>query len=344
YARGVVDDKAGVFINLKALESIFAADGRLPVNVKLFFEGEEESGSPSMHPFVAAHTDLLKADLLILCDGGFDPQNPTIAYAGRGIISAEVTITGPDHDLHSGMYGGVVHNPIHLMSKIIASFHDDSGRIQIPGYYDRVVKLDPAEIANLESVWQAISAKYQADAGVKNFWAASMGSFPERVTALPTLEINGVYGGYQGPGTKTVIPSKAGFKVTMRLVRDQNPREIGRLFADYVRSFATDTATIDVQVMVEGWPFSGLFDGPGVEAIQRALEATIGKRALMERSGGSIPIAGMFQQELGMPLTNFGLGSGENIHSPNEYMNAADFDKALAATIRLYYNLAELMS
>jgi acetylornithine deacetylase/succinyl-diaminopimelate desuccinylase-like protein len=342
YARGAVDDKAGVFANLKALESIFAVDGKLPVNVKLFFEGEEESGSPNMHPFVAANKDLLKADLLILCDGGFEPDLPTIAYAGRGIVGAEVTITGPDHDLHSGVYGGVVHNPIHVVGKIIGSFHDDQGRIQLPGYYDAVRPLSADELANLDKVWGHTSEMYLAQSGAQHLWAEAMESIPVRNTALPTLEVNGIWGGYQGPGTKTVIPSKAGFKVTMRLVKDQNPSIIADLFTNYVQSFASDTAAIEVKILALGAPFQGLFDGAGVEAVQQALLATTGKHALMERTGGSIPIAGMFQQEMDIPLTNLGLGPGDNIHSPNEYVRVEDFYTAIDTAIHIYYNLTDL--
>ncbi len=343
YARGAVDDKSGVFLNLKALESIFAVDGKLPVNVKLFFEGEEESGSPNMAPFVAANKELIQADLLILCDGGFDKVMPTIGYGGRGIVATEVHITGPDHDLHSGMYGGVVQNPLHVVGKIVGSFHDDEGQVAIPGYYDAVLPIDDSELTSLQKTWDVIGEKYQADSGAKHFWGESIASFPVRVTSLPTLEVNGIWGGYSGPGTKTVIPSKAGFKVTMRLVNNQNPAEIAELFKNYVLSFASDTAEIEVKILTYGWPFRGLLDGAAVEALQQALESTIGKRALMERSGGSIPIGGMFQRELGIPLTNFGLGSGDNIHSPNEYMNAEDFDKAMEAMIRVYYNLSDLM-
>ncbi|MEO8395623.1 MAG: M20/M25/M40 family metallo-hydrolase [Chloroflexota bacterium] len=342
YARGAIDDKAGVFANLKALESIFAVDGALPVNVKLFFEGEEESGSPNMHPFVAANKDLLKADLLILCDGGFEPDLPTIAYAGRGIIGAEVTVTGPDHDLHSGVYGGVVHNPLHVAGKIIGSFHDDTGRVQLPGYYDAVKKLSADELANLDKVWGLTSEMYLAQSGTTHYWAEAMESIPVRNTALPTLEVNGIWGGYQGPGSKTVIPSKAGFKVTMRLVADQNPSAIAELFTTFVQGFASDTAAIEVKILALGSPFTGLFDGAGVEAVQKALVATTGNRALMERTGGSIPIAGMFQQELGIPLTNLGLGPGDNIHSPNEYVRVDDFYKAIDTAIHIYYNLTEI--
>jgi acetylornithine deacetylase/succinyl-diaminopimelate desuccinylase-like protein len=342
FARGVVDDKSGVFVNLKALESILATDAKLPVNIKLFFEGEEESGSPNMHPFVAANKELLKADLLILCDGPFDREQPTIMYSGRGIVGAEVTVTGPDHDLHSGVYGGVVHNPLHVVGKIVGSFHDVEGRIQIPGFYAAVQPLSEDERTNLEDVWAIRSAHYLAQSGTSHYWAEAMGPIPVRGTAQPTLEVNGIWGGYQGPGTKTVIPSKAGFKVTMRLVSNQDPDEIAALFKHYVLSYASSTAAIEVNVLAEGHPFTGMFDGPGVAAVQRALEATIGKRPLMERTGGSIPIAGMFQRELGVPLTQLGLGAGNNIHSPNEYAKVEDFYLAIDTAIHLYYNLAAM--
>lgn len=341
YARGAVDDKSGVFVNLKALESILNVDDKLPVNIKLFFEGEEESGSPNMHLFVAANKDLLKADLLILCDGSFDKNLPTIIYSGRGIVGAEVTVTGPDHDLHSGVYGGVVHNPLHVVGQIVASFHDNEGHIRLPGYYDAVRPLSSDELANLEQTWSHTSEQYLAQAGTKQLWAAPMGSVAVRNTALPTLEVNGMWGGYQGPGTKTVIPSKAGFKVTMRLVNDQDPAQVAEMFTKYVQNFASDTAAVEVKILAQGHPFSGMFEGAGVEAVQRALVATTGKRALMERSGGSIPIAGMFQRELGVPMTHLGLGSGENIHSPNEYVVVEDFYLAIDTAIHLYYNLAE---
>jgi acetylornithine deacetylase/succinyl-diaminopimelate desuccinylase-like protein len=342
YARGAVDDKAGVFVNLKALESILVVDGKLPVNVKLIFEGEEESGSPNMYPFVKANKDLLKADALILCDGGFDRNLPTITYSGRGIVGAEVSITCADHDLHSGVYGGVVHNPLHVAGTIIGSFHDAEGRVALPGYYDAVKKLPDDELAYLTTVWETLSTTYNRDSGTAHYWGESIAPVPVRATALPTLEVNGMWGGYQGPGTKTVIPSKAGFKVTMRLVSDQDPNEIAEMFRNYVLGFASDTAAIEVSVLAEGYPLKGLFDGPLVEAVQKALVATTGKRALMERTGGSIPIAGMFQRELGIPMTTLGLGAGEVIHAPDEFIRIDEFYLAIDTAINLYYNLAEL--
>lgn len=342
YARGVVDDKAGVWVNLKAFESIFQTEGKLPINVKIFFEGEEEMGSPNVQPFIEANADLLKADVLALCDGGFSPDNPITAYTLRGLVSAEVKLTGPDHDLHSGMYGGAVHNPLHMAGHIINSFHDANGRIQIPGFYDKVQALEPAEQERMVESWEATSQFLLSRAGTENFWAEPMGSLPERLTALPTLDVNGVWGGYQGPGTKTVIPSEAYFKVTMRLVADQDPNEIAQQFKDYVLSFASDTIAVEVDVFGEAYAATLDVDGPYMEAQQQAYEATIGKRSVLVRGGGTVPIAGTFQKVLGLPVVMMGFGSGDNIHSPNEYLNLNHFDAAMEMAIRFYTNVGSV--
>ncbi len=320
FARGVVDDKAGVFFNLKAIESIMAADGHLPLNVKLFFEGEEEMGSPNMAPFVKANKELLKADALILCDGPFDTDQPSIAYALRGIVGAEVSITGPDRDLHSGAFGGAVHNPVHKAGQIIGSFHDKNGRIQIPGFYDPVKSLDEAEKAQMREVWKFRKEKFARESAVAHFW-----------------------GGYQGPGLKTVLPSRAGFKVTMRIVADQNPHDVGHMFKEFVMGFAEETVQISVDVKVEAWPLTMALDGPALKAVQRTLQATLGKKAILIRGGGSIPIGGMFQHELGVEIASMGLGSGGGIHSPNEFMYQKDIGVAIDTAVHLYYNLADEM-
>lgn len=343
YARGVVDDKCGVWANLKAIESIFAIDGRLPVNLKVFFEGEEEMGSPNMQPFVAANKDLLRADVFLMCDGGFDAEKPTMAYALRGIVGGEVRVSGPDHDLHSGTYGGAVHNPLHLACKIAGSFHDETGRVTIPGFYDRVRQVDEKEHALLEDAWKVIGGKLTAGAGGRPFWGEEVGPLPVRIAALPTLDVNGVWGGYQGEGMKTIIPTRAGFKVTMRIVPDQDPDEIGQLFKAYVMGFACDTLDLEVHLHHSGWHFTMEHDGPAVEAIQRAFEATLGKRALMMRMGASAAIGGMFQHELGIPMSNLGFGAGDNAHSPNEYIRLDDFFLGIDTAIHVYHNLAELV-
>jgi acetylornithine deacetylase/succinyl-diaminopimelate desuccinylase-like protein len=338
YARGAVDNKAGVWGNLKVFEALMAADGGLPLNVKVLFEGEEESGSPNMQPFVAAHKDLLTADVLLNCDGGFEPDNPSISYAGRGIISAEVKVTGPKADLHSGIFGGVVQNPLHVAGRIIGAFHDADGRVAIPGYHDAVKSVDEAERGRIHAGWNG--DKLATDAGVPLTWGAGIAPDAERATIFPTLDVNGMTGGYQGPGTKTIIPAEASFKVTMRLVPDQDPAVIAQSFVKFVESFSTETVRVTAHIHEESWPFAMQTEGAYLEAVQAALEATIGRRAQLHRSGGSIPILGMFNRLVGVPMTGFGYGDGDGIHSPNEYVVVDSFFQALEAGIRLYHNLA----
>jgi acetylornithine deacetylase/succinyl-diaminopimelate desuccinylase-like protein len=338
YARGATDNKAGVWGNLKVFEAMLAANGTLPLNVKIMFEGEEESGSPSMEPFVATYQDLLKADVMLNCDGGYDRKEPRIAYAGRGIVSAEVKVTGPKADLHSGQFGGVVQNPLHVAGKIIGSFHDENGRIQIPGYYDAVEAITESERGRINDGWQA--DKMKTDAGVELSWGKSIAPDAERATVYPTVDINGMWGGYQGPGTKTIIPAEAGFKVTMRLVPNQDPHEISQAFKKHVESFATDTVKVVVEIGEEAWNFAMETEGQYMEAVQAALESTINTRAQLVRTGGSIPILGMFNRLIGVPMAGWGYGEGENIHSPNEYIVVDSFFEAMEAGIRLYHNLA----
>jgi acetylornithine deacetylase/succinyl-diaminopimelate desuccinylase-like protein len=343
YARGVIDDKCGVWINLKAFESMFQTEGKLPVNVKLFFEGEEECGSPNMEPFVKANKELLAADALILCDGDFSGVNPKQSYSARGVVAAQVTITGPDHDLHSGAWGGAVHNPLHHASKIIASFHDDEGRIAIQNFYDSVKKLSDNEYQAMMDVWEQNGEDSKKEAGVDTFWGGAVAPMPERLTALPTLDINGLWGGYQDSGVKTIIPSKAEFKVTMRTVADMNPADVAQLFTDHVMSFAVDTLEIDVKILVEAFPFTMQFEGALIDAAQDAYQTILGKTATLVRGGGSVPIGGMLQNELNMEILSFGFGSGANVHSPNEYMNFEDFQKAMDTAIHFYYKVADTM-
>lgn len=339
YARGAVDNKAGVWGNLMAFESMLATDGKLPVNIKILFEGEEESGSPSMGPFLEKYKDLFTADVMLNCDGDFEPKEPTMSYAGRGIVSGEVKLKGPKVDLHSGGFGGIVQNPLHVAGKIIGSFHDENGRINLPGYYDTVANLDDAERQRIHDGWQP--ERMEKDAGVPLTWGRSIAPDAERGTVLPTVEINGMWGGYQGPGTKTVLPAEAGFKFTMRLVPDQNPHEIAKIMKAYIESFATPTVSVTVEIGEEAWPFAMQTEGQYLDAVQDALEATIGKRAKLVRTGGSIPILGMFNRLTGVPMTGYGYGEGENIHSPNEYVVVDSFFQAIEAGIRMYHNLAK---
>lgn len=341
YARGVIDDKCGVYVHLKTFESLLATAGKLPVNIKLFFEGSEESGSGGMDAFIHAHKDLLSADFLLVSDGGNPPDQPTNFYSSRGIITAEVMVTGPQFDVHSGALGGIVQNPIHLASKIIAACHDHNGHIQIPGFYDNVVGLTEKERDYcLQDEAERIE-RMRTTFGDFKIWGEPGYTFDERRTARPTLDVNGVYGGYQGPGDKTIIPAKAGFKVSMRLVKDQDPDDIARKFVEYVKSFACETADIDVEVTSKSYPALLMYDSHEIEVLNRAYMAVWGKPAHMMREGGSVPVLGIFQRDLHMPMTSLGFGTGGNGHSPNEYMRLEYFQKGIDTAIHFFCYLGE---
>ncbi|HYF66314.1 MAG TPA: M20/M25/M40 family metallo-hydrolase, partial [Herpetosiphonaceae bacterium] len=339
YARGAIDDKCGAFVNLVVFEALLATAGALPINIKLMFEGEEESGSPAMEPFVREHKELLRADLLLICDGGSLPDQPLIFYTARGIVDAEVRVTGPDHDLHSGLYGGVVQNPIHVVAAIIAALHDRSGRIQIPEFYSAVRPLDGAEQAAIAGQEAAFAAMFREETKLEHSWATELGSLVTRATALPTCDVNGVWGGYQGVGGKTIIPAEAGFKVSMRLVPDQDPHAVLESFGRFVRGFASDTARISIRTGAASYPATLLSRGPVIEALQQAFQATWGRPALLYRQGGSVPIMGMFQRELGMDLATLGFGTGDNGHAPNEYLIIEHFFRGIATALHFYDNL-----
>lgn len=340
-ARGVIDNKCGAYMNLKVFESMFSTVGSLPVNVKVFFEGEEESGSPSMAAFMARHRDLLAADLFVCCDGGSLPDQPKCLTSTRGITGGEVIITGPSRDLHSGSYGGFVHNPAHLAAEIIAAFHDSEGRIQIPGFYDDVLPAGPAVLAQLEVMEPVLLPEFREKSGVKAFWGVPGYSILERGTTQPTLDINGIYGGYQGQGGMTIIPARAGFKVTMRLAAGQDPDDIVRKFKSFVQSFACPSLDIEVHMESGSWAAELLHEGPEIEALQSAYEASWGMPALLYREGGTVPVLGMFQRQLGMPLIQLAYGVGDNGHAPNEYFDLAYFSRGIDLGIHFYHNLAQ---
>lgn len=339
-ARGAIDDKCGIWVNLMAVESILAVKGQLPINIKFFFEGEEELGSPNVQSFVSSNQDLLAADALIICDGPFSPKQPIIGYSVRGSVMGEVTFSGPAHDLHSGRYGGAVKNPIHHMATVIDSFHDKTGQVQISGFYDDAIMLTEHQRNNLNEVWETIGGKVEQGASIETFWGEEMGTFAERTTSLPTLDVNGILGGYQGDGTKAIIPAHAGFKVTLRVVPNQNPSKIWEAFRRHVLSFTDDTVKIDVNLISMAYPFVMSDSGKEVEAIQVAFEAVIGKKALLLRHGGSLPIGGLLQRELKLPTTMLGFGSGDNSHAPNEYIYAHDTQIAIDVVIHFFFALA----
>ena len=338
-ARGAVDDKCGIWINLKAIDAILSAGGALPINVKLFFEGEEELGSKNVGPFVAANRELLAADALIISDGPFSPQQPVIGYAARGTIMGEVHIYGPPHDLHSGRYGGAVRNPIHHLARIIASFHDDSGRVQIKGFYDDVTPMTDRQRRQLNQLWKTIGPPLQRAAGVDDFFGDYLGVFAERTTSMPTLDVNGVTGGWQGEGTRAIIPAEAGFKVTIRTVAGQDSELMWARFVEHVRAFVEPGIVTETKLLSIAHPVLMSDQGREIGAIQRALKAVLGQEALLMRHGGSLAIGGLLQKELGVPVTMMGYGSGDNSHAPNEFITVDDIQVATEVAIRLLFEL-----
>ena len=340
FARGASDNKAGVWGSLKIFEALLAANGTLPVNIKIMFEGEEESGSPSIEAFVAANKERLTADLLLNCDGDFQPDQPQLTYAGRGIVSAEARVRGPKADIHSGLYGGIAQNPLHVACQIIASLHDEAGRVTLPGYYDSVKAASESEKARIEAGFD--EEALLEGAGISSFWGGSIARASERATVLPTLDINGMWGGYQGPGNKTIIPAEAGFKITMRLAPEQDPRVMSQLLKAHVESFASQTAQVECVIGEEAWYFQLETEGPWLEAVQAAIEVTVGRRAQLVRTGGSIPILGVFNRMIGLPISAFAYGHGEGIHSPNESLEIDSFFTSLEAAARLYHNLGDV--
>ncbi|MFC2023704.1 M20/M25/M40 family metallo-hydrolase, partial [Chloroflexota bacterium] len=279
---------------------------------------------------------------LILSDGGSLPGQPKCLTSTRGHATAEVTVTGPKRDLHSGSYGGFVHNPAHLVGEIIAAFHDAEGRVQIPGFYDDVRPAGPAILAQLKATEPVLVPNFWEKSGVKAFWGVPQYEILERGTAQPTLDVNGIYGGYQGPGAMTIIPASAGFKVSVRLVADQDPEDICQKLQDFVQGFACPSLDVEIEMQGRSWAAELLNDGPEIKVLQRAYRATWGKEALLCREGGSVPVLGMFHRELGMPMIQLAFGVGDNGHAPNEYLDLEYFPRGIDLAIHFYEYLGEL--
>lgn len=343
YARGASDDKGQMFAHIKAVESILSAEGKLPVNVRMIFEGEEEIGSPNLNPFVLAHKDMLVATSGLISDSAFISENqPSIVYGLRGLTYMEVRVTGPKRDLHSGTYGGSVHNPAQVLAEIIAALHDEQGRVTIPGFYDKVRPLSDDERKALANVPYPLK-QWQTETGLEKPWGEVGHTLMEQKSARPTCEVNGIWGGFQGDGQKTVIPASAGAKISMRTVPDQDPDEIARLFTDYIRSLAPDTVKVEVIQHTGGPAAITPLDSPEMRAAARALEAAWGKAPVFIREGGSIPIVATMQTELHAPVVLMGFGLDDNAHAPNEHFRVSHFYRGIDAIIHYYHNLAEGM-
>ena len=340
YARGSVDDKGQLFLHVKAIEAHLKANGRLPVNVVLLAEGEEEVGSANLMPFVEQHADLLKPDAVVISDSSmFAPGMPSIGASLRGLAYFEIRVRGAKSDLHSGSYGGAVANPATALARIISSFHDDAGRILIDGFYDDVVAA-PEFVEQIRTL-PFDEKEYIAEVGVPELVGEEGYTTYERLWIRPTCEVNGLLSGYTEEGSKTVLPAYAMAKVSCRLVPDQDPKKIEKLFQKHVQSVAPRGVTVEVLVLHGGKPWRARLEGRLYEAGARALHDAFGRDVIYAGEGGSIPIVSEFERVLGAPALLMGFGlPGENAHAPDEWMSVENFEKGTHASARLLEELA----
>ena len=329
YARGSADDKGQFYMHVKALETMVQT-GTLTTNIKFLIEGEEEVGSPNLATFVKANKALLDASVILISDTSMlSMENPSIDIGVRGLSYIEVEVTGPNRDLHSGVYGGAVANPITMLSKMIASCHDENNHITIPGFYDDVVESSDAERAKMaEAPFDA--NEYAKDLGVQTLWGEKGYSSNERTGIRPTLEVNGIWGGYTGEGAKTVLPSKAFAKISCRLVPNQSSKVITEKIINYFTSIAPAGVTVKASEHHGGEPYMTPIDSKEYQAAASAIAATFGKDPIPVRGGGSIPICALFEKELGLKIVFMGFGlDSDNLHSPNEKFDIVNFYKGI---------------
>jgi acetylornithine deacetylase/succinyl-diaminopimelate desuccinylase-like protein len=341
YARGACDDKGQVYMHVSAFRAHFAVNGRLPVNVKCVIEGEEESGSGSLAAFLHEWQDRLKADVIVVSDTGMlGPDQPALCYGLRGLLYTQIDVTGPTRDLHSGEFGGAVQNPGNALCAIVAALKDGEGRCRVPGFYDRVRPLTEAERARFRAV-PFDEAGFIREAGSPGPFGEPGYSTLERVWVRPTCDVNGLVSGYTEKGAKTVLPSKASAKVSMRLVPDQEPDELFPRFAAFVKQVTPPGVTVEVSNLHGALPWLTAPDHPMLQAAVRALGRAWPKPPAMIREGGSIPVMNTFQQVLGLPsiLMGFALAD-DNIHSPNEKFNLSSFHQGTKSVAYLYEELA----
>lgn len=341
YGRGASDMKGQVVASLKAVEA-YAHTGDLPINVKFIIEGEEEIGSPSLEKFLTENKDLLSCDFAINPDTGMiGADTPTITYGLRGLAYFELRVTGPEHDLHSGIFGGAVHNPAQALCELIAGMHDGNGRVTLPGFYDSVRSLDDEERAELARL-PLDETFYLKQTGAPELFGETGYTAYERVGARPTLEVNGLLSGFTEEGSKTVLPAKAMAKISMRLVPDQNPDEVYQQFKRYLEENAPPTIRWELEDLNQGDAAITDCTMPGVVALSQAMEATWGKKPVYKREGGSVPVVAQMQKILGIEsvLTGFGLPD-DNLHAPNEKIHLPTFFNGIDTFIRYLDILSE---
>lgn len=336
YARGSSDDKGQMYMHIKAFETMMQSGG-LPCNVKFMIEGEEEVGSANLGKFIAANQEKLAADMILISDTGIiSNENPSITVGLRGLSYLEVEVTGPNRDLHSGMYGGAVENPINVLCEILHKMKDEKGRITIPDFYDKVVNLSEEE-RNAMARQPFSLEKFKKDLAIDEVFGEAGYSTIERIGVRPTFDVNGIWGGYTGEGAKTVLPSKASAKISMRLVPNQDPDEVTRLFTEYFRKLAPKTVRVKMTPHHGGEPAMVSTKSLAYQAAARAVEEAWGKAPIPTREGGSIPIVALFQKVLGLDSLLMGFGLDEDaIHSPNESYGIFNYIKGIE-TITLFY-------
>jgi acetylornithine deacetylase/succinyl-diaminopimelate desuccinylase-like protein len=343
YGRGTADDKGQVHIHLKALESLQKVDGKFPINIKILIEGEEEVGSVSLWDFVQKNKEKLQADALIVSDTSMLAMGvPSITYGLRGLNYYQIELTGPERDLHSGVYGGAVPNPLTILTELFAKLHDKNFRVTVPGFYDSVAKLPPAERKALNSLpWS--KKDFQKAVGAPGYGGEKGFSIVEQLWTRPTLELNGIWGGYTGEGAKTVIPSKAHAKFSTRLVPNQDPQKIAKAVEKYIRKLLPNTVTCKFEVLSTGKPWVAPFHAPIFKKAQAALEKGFGKKAVFIREGGSIPFVTQMHDTFKVPCVLIGFGlPDENAHAPDEHIWLENYFNGIKAIAHFYRDLATL--
>jgi acetylornithine deacetylase/succinyl-diaminopimelate desuccinylase-like protein len=343
YARGSADDKGQLMAHVHAIEAFLNGNGQLPINVKIVFEGEEEIASRNLDDFLKSNRAMLKSDLAIISDTSqFGPDMPALTYGLRGIAACEVKVIGPNRDLHSGSYGGAVPNPINVLAWMIGELHDENRRIAIDGFYDDVREVEKWEKEEFSRL-PFDEEHYKKDLGLPSLMGEKGYTTIERKWARPTLDVNGIYGGYMGEGQKTVIPSWAGCKITMRLVPDMDPNKACNQLEAYLTKIAPPSVKVEVKKFGGAKPAIVSKTNPIMQAAEQAFQAGFGKKPFYIREGGSIPIVNTFKELLGCDTILFGLCQPDcNAHSPNEWFGLDDFHRGIKSVVVLYQKLAEM--
>ncbi len=333
FARGATDDKGQIYMHIKSVEAYFKTDGSLPLNVKFLIEGEEEIGSENLEKFINDNLDLLKCDTVLISDTALYAEGvPTLTYGLRGLAYMEVEVTGPSQDLHSGTFGGSVANPINVLADLISKLHDKNGKITIPHFYTNVKKLSRNEKNNFKRL-KFSGKNFAREAGVNVLSGEKGYSTLEHIWTRPTLDCNGIFGGFTGKGAKTIIPSMATAKISMRLVPDQDPKKIAREFTKYLKKIAPKSVKIVVRDLHSAFPFITPLNEKATIAASEAMEKAFGKKTVYIRDGGSVPIVTVFAKELKAPLVLMGFGlNSENLHSPNEHFDLNHFQLGIISS------------